>query len=28
LYFVSTNFHTELEPQVNVSYDMIFPAFT
>jgi len=25
---MSTNFHTELKPQVNVSHDMNSPAFT
>ena len=28
LYFISTNLHTELKPQVNVSHDMNYPAFT
>jgi len=28
LYFISTNFHTELKSQVNVSRDMHYPAYT
>jgi len=28
LYFISTNFHTELKPQVNVSHNMNSPVFT
>jgi len=28
LYFIITNFHTELKPQVKVSHGMNFPAFT
>jgi len=27
-YFIITDFHTELKPQVNVSHDMNFPTFT
>jgi len=27
LYFIITNFHTELKPQVKVSHDMNSPAF-
>jgi len=28
LYFIITNFHMELKPQVKVSHDMNFPVFT
>jgi len=28
LYFITTNFHTELKPQVKVSHDTNSPAFT
>jgi len=28
LYFIITNFHTELKPQINVSHDMNSLAFT
>ena len=28
LYFIITNFHTELKPQVKISRDMNSPAFT
>jgi len=28
LYFITTNFHTELKPQVNVIHDINAPVFT